>query len=256
MRTVLLAILFALPFARPANAASTILGNQDFNMILGYKLWLNSWTTWNTGGVNPHIDSVSKNGVANNINATMRYKQLFTNLGVTLTGDYTFPSYEEDNSTAKVTLKANRTEVDWNIGWMAVPQLGFTVGLKNVHQRWLDSTTGALYQNWNYLGPTVGIVGNAAIGNGFSLYGNGAGGVMGLQITDSHNVLKNPNRHDSATYELAELGIAWKARTVPISATVGYRIQKMSTKLDISGYGDQRGIDLTSGYSLGLNLIF
>lgn len=252
MRNILLALALTLPLARPASAASTIFGNQDLNLIMGYKLWINNWTSWNTGNVNPHYSEVGTGGVANNLNATFRYKWFFTNLGYYFTGDYNFPTFQEDDGT-KVTLKANRNEVDWNVGGMVVPQLGFTVGLKNVHQNW-KTTAGT--QRWNYLGPTLGIVGNAAIGKGFSLYGNGAGGFMTLTIKNPNGTLGNANRHDSASYESAEMGVAWKAPNAPFSASAGYKFQKLSTKLDIAGYQSLRGIDLTTGYILSLNLVF
>lgn len=247
MRNIILSLALLLPMARPAAAASTILGNENMNLILGYRLWINNWQTWNTGQSKPHYSSVSQGGVANNFSATFRVKQFFTNLGYYFTGNYNFPTFQEDNGTL-VTLKAKRDELDWNVGAMVVPQLGFTVGLKSVHQKWIGTTT----QNWNYLGPTLGIVGSAPIGKGFSLYGNGAGGFMSLSIDNPSNA----GRKDKATYESAELGLAWKPATVPLSASFGYKFQKLSTKLDLTGYQSLRGVDLTTGYILGLNLIF
>lgn len=249
MRHLLLAVSLTLPLAQPAAAASTVFGSENLNLILGYRAWINNWTSWNTGATNrPHYSAVSQGGVANNFSATLRYKQLFTNLGYYFTGDYNFPRFVENDNTA-VTLKAKRNEIDWNLGFMVVPQLGFTVGLKNVNQKWIGA---ASTQDWNYLGPTLGIVGNAAIGKGFSLYGNGAGGFMNLTIDNPSNA----GRQDKATYESAELGVAWKPASAPISASFGYKFQKLSTKLDIAGYENLRGIDLTTGYILGLNLIF
>lgn len=248
MRNIVLALALVLPSAQPASAASTVFGNENLNLILGYRAWVNSWSTWNTGQINPHYSSVAQSGVANNFSATLRFKRFFTNLGYYFTGNYNFPTFREDNGTY-VTLKAKRTELDWNLGAMVVPQLGFTVGIKNVNQKWIGA---AATQDWNYLGPTVGIVGNAAIGKGFSLYGNGAGGFMTLTIDNPSNAGKS----DTATYESAELGLAWKPASAPVSASFGYKFQKLSTKLDRVGYDSLRGIDLTTGYILGLNLIF
>lgn len=249
-----LAALLAVP-AAPARAASTVLGSQDFNIIVGYKLWANNWLSWIDGtATNPRFESVSMSGIANNVNTTVRYKRVFTNLGYMATSEYEFPRYRNAAGTY-IDSRAKRAEVDWNLGFMAVPQLGFTVGVKSVEQKWRtrsNAVAGAgtfgptLKYNWT--GPTAGIVGSGAIGKGFSIYGNGAGGIM--------NVTLDGSDIGSAGYESAELGLAWKAQSVPFSGSFGYKFQRISTKLDRSGFAEMRGNDVTSGYVLGLNLVF
>lgn len=257
MRHLLLAAVFAFS-AAPARAGETILGNKDLNLTLGYNMWLNSWTTWIDENPTNFV-SVTKGGsVASNLSAALRYKRVFTTMGVLITPDYKFPRYQ-DRSAAGALLNrdvtASRSEFDWNLGFMFIPQLGATVGYKGITQKFNISTNGGAPSSSRTLfnGVTAGIVGSAAIGRGFSMYGNGAGGIMGVKFENAGTAI---NRNDTAYYEAAEIGLAWKAQTMPLSGRFGYKFQKIATQLKVAGYEEQRGIDLTSGYILGMNLIF
>jgi hypothetical protein len=261
MKKMILTVALCAGFlAAPVRAQEykTVLGSQDLNLIVGYKLWLNNWASWDGGvgaaATNKKFVEFNQGGAAHIMSAILRYKQFFTGFSYMFTGDYTFPAYMDQGTT--VQEKAYRNEIDWNVGYMVVPQLGFTAGLKNVKQNWKTSVNGAAFSatgtDWNWLGPTLGIVGSAPIGNGFSLYGNGAGGIMSVTQDPKPAV----SRNDTATYESAELGVAWRAKEVPLSASFGYKFQRINTKLDQAGLDSQRGLDLTSGYVLGLNLIF
>jgi hypothetical protein len=262
MKKLLLAGLLCAGFlAAPVRAQEykTVLGNPDLNLIMGYKMWLNNWSSWNTGQSGNNFVEFNQGGVAHIFSTILRYKAFFTGFSYLFTGDYTFPAYTDKNAangTDSVVMKSHRNEIDWNVGYMVVPQLGFTAGLKSVTQNWKQANNGAAFTgagtNWNWLGPTLGIVGSAPIGNGFSLYGNGAGGFMSVTQDPKPTV----SRSDTASYESAELGVAWRAQSVPLSASFGYKFQRINTKLDIAGLDTQRGLDLTSGYVLGLNLIF
>jgi hypothetical protein len=261
MKKMILAVALCAGFlAAPVRAQEykTVLGSQDLNLIMGYKMWLNNWASWNTGASGTNFVEVSQGGLANIFNMVLRYKSFFTGFGFLFTPEYTFPTYTDHDGTANRTIgmKASRNEIDWNVGYMVVPQLGFTAGLKTVQQKWKfsqNNVAGGAFgatTTWNWIGPTLGILGSAPIGNGFSLYGNGAGGIMSVSTTPSNT------RNDSATYESAELGLAWRAKEIPLSASFGYKFQRLTTKFNAAGYTDQRGLDLTSGYVLGLNLIF
>lgn len=257
MRHLLLAAIFAVS-ASPARAGETILGNKDLNLTLGYNMWLNSWTTWIDENPTNFV-SVTKGGsVASNLSAALRYKRVFTTMGVLITPDYKFPRYQ-DRSAAGALLNrdvtASRSEFDWNLGVMFIPQLGATVGYKGITQKFKISTNNGAASSSRTLfnGVTAGVVGSAAIGRGFSMYGNGAGGIMGVKFENSAGTV---NRNDTAYYEAAEIGLAWKAQTMPLSGRFGYKFQKIATQLEVAGYEEQRGIDLTSGYILGMNLVF
>ena len=101
-----------------------------------------------------------------------------------------------------------------------------------------------------YDGFTFGIIGAAPIGGGFSLYGNGVLGFLDEEFEPA-------GAHDTnAIYEAAELGIAFKPQSAPLSFSVGYKVQIIDNKTDDPNFSDQNVIDLTRGFILGLNLIF
>ncbi len=259
LKKLVLAALMFVGAAMPAAAMEgKIIDNPDLSLIVGYRMWLNNWSTWNTGESGQNFVQFSEPGVANMGNLTFRYKSFFTNLGIANFGEVTFPSYTDRTAAGVLnTLQttAKRNEIDWNIGYMVVPQLGFTAGLKHVSQELSFFRNGVVTgapTTWYWTGPTLGILGSAPIGAGFALYGNGAGGIMAVTQDPKPTTARN----DTATYESAELGLAWKAKKAPISASFGYKFQRINTYFDVAGYRDMRGLDLTSGYTLGINLIF
>lgn len=258
---LLLAAALVVP-AIPARAAETILGNKDLNLVLGYNLWLNQWTTAipHSAGANnanraENVSITQGGNAASNFTMTLRVKRFFTSLGYLTTPNYAFPRYI-DATANNYDWVASRQEVDWNFGFMFVPQIGATMGYKGVTQKFggkVNATTIATSKTY-YNGVTFGILGSAPVGKGVSLYGNGAGGFMSVKYDPAPNT--TTARNDTATYESAELGIAWKAPNAPLSAKFGYKFQKISTRLDEPNFRNQRAIDLTTGYILGLNLIF
>ena len=260
--SLLLAAALVVP-AVPARAAETILGNKDVNLSLGYNLWLNQWTTalengspTGTNTTNAQFLSMTQGGnAASNFTMALRVKRFFSTLGFLVTPDYAFPRIYDGGNF--YDYKANRNEVDWNVGFMFVPQLGATMGFKGVTQKFwgkANNTTTISSSKTMMNGVTFGLVGSAAIGKGFSLYGNGAGGIMTVRYDPVPNTTKV--RNDTASYESAELGVGWKAPNAPFSAKFGYKFQKISTKVDEPNFRNQRAIDLTTGYILGLNLLF
>lgn len=258
MRNALLALVLVLPFARPAAAQETkLFGNKDLNMTLGYNLWLNQWTTWIDESPANFVAVTKGGNAASNFTLGLRYKKVFTSLGMLVTPDYKFPRYQDRiaGGTVNRDVTASRQEVDWNVGVMFIPQLGATLGYKGITQKFKISTNNGAASTSKTLinGVTAGVVGSAAIGRGFALYGAGAGGIMGVKFENSAGTI---NRNDNAWFESTEAGIAWRAEKLPLSAKFGYKFQKISTQLKVAGYDEQRGIDLTSGYILGMNLVF
>lgn len=264
----LLMILSLVFFASavPARAdEAKVFGNTDLLFSMGYKLWLNSWQSWDTGRGGANFVEFSQPGVASMVPMALKYKNFFTTLNLMFTGDYKFPQFTDvttGGATQTVDERASRDEVDWNVGYYVVPNnLGITVGLKDVNQHWNTSINGgpfaATNTNWSWIGPTLGITGGAGIGNGFSIYGNGVGGIM----AETHDN-EPSDQNDTATYEAMEMGIAWKPQTVPMNVSFGYKYQRINTKLDIANtaataqFANIRGIDVTSGYTLGVNVLF
>lgn len=267
MPTAVLALALLLPAPRPAAAQeATVLRRDGLSLTLSANLWFNSWTTWidniNTAKGDANYVAVTEGGVAAaNLTAALRGRRWFATLGYLGTPDYRFPRYYDRSAAGgliAVDVLASRRELDVNLGFMAVPQLGFTVGYKGIRQRFDVVTSGALtadqVSSTRFDGLTLGVLGSAALGRGFSFYGNGAGGLMGVRFDPPPN--SADPRHDTAFYEAAELGFAWRAASLPLTGRFGYKFQRISTRQDVDGLRDQRGVDVTSGYILGLGVVF
>jgi hypothetical protein len=271
MKNVFKAVLAALLVAGSASAALADDGQKDFGMNFGYKLWLNSWQTTiasNHAQGGDHYTGVTQGGYGSVPNLSLRYKQGFLSMGYLASGTYTFPQYTDVINVAgvphteTVSVAASRTEFDMNLGFMFVPQFGATVGYKNVTQTYniYNASPGLVYgnngaTNHTYMnGVTFGVVGGAPIGNGFSLYGNGVGGFMVVNYGPTP-----ATTNDSATYIASELGLAWRAERVPLSLTLGYKYQIISTRVAAGNnavLNNQVGLDVTNGYMLGANYSF
>ena len=271
MPTAIYALALLSFAARPAGAQeATVFAWKDVSLTLSANLWFNSWTTWidniNTVKGDANYISITEGGVAaSNLTAALRGKRFFATVGYLSTPDYHFPRYT-DRSTTGVLIAldaaASRQEVDVNLGYMLVPQLGITVGYKGIRQKFnvvtsvaaTGVTTAAQDSSTRFDGATLGVMGSAALGRGFSFYGNGAGGLMGVRFDPPPNSV-DP-RHDTAFYEAAELGFAWRASSLPLTGRFGYKFQRISTMQDVDGLREQRGVDVTSGYILGLGVVF
>lgn len=276
MKTIITAVVAALLVSAlgvSALADDTTQLGKDFSMTLGDKLWLNSWTTTlssNHSSGGDHYTTMTRSGYGNIPNLSFRYKQAFLSMGYLASGTYDFPQYTDmlnDAGAPKletVSASASRSEFDLNMGYMFVPQLGVTIGYKNVTQNYTitQSAPGVAFSGSGstthtyYNGVTFGITGSAPIGNGFSLYGNGVGGFMAVTYSPS------ASSADSAAYSASELGIAWRAERIPLSASFGYKYQIIDTKSGAvnnpagSTLPTQTGTDVTQGYVLGLNYTF
>ncbi|MBI2362547.1 MAG: hypothetical protein HYV15_04110, partial [Elusimicrobia bacterium] len=169
MRTapLLLALSLIVP-AAPARAAETILGSKDINLSLGYNLWLNQWTTAipHSAGANnstraENVSITQGGNAASNFTAALRIKRFFTTLGCLVTPDYAFPRYIHNGAADTWDWVASRQEVDWNFGFMFVPQIGATMGYKGVTQKFggKNGTTTIATSKTLYNGVTFGILG-------------------------------------------------------------------------------------------------
>jgi len=243
----------------------TVAQGKNWLLMGGVKLWANSWDTSYTDYVpqaGSHVVEVTGNSLAVIPNALFKYKSVFASLGYLTSGNYTFPAYTETLNvsgtphTAVTNSEASRNELDLNLGYYFVPNVYVSMGYKNVTQKYSTTLTGSglVTQNSNsetyYNGVTVGIGGSSAIGSGFSIYGNGAGGFL-VETT------KGGTYSDNASYINSELGLAWTGG--PVTVTAGYRYQIITTYLtnnDGAGYAGQDAIDLTNGWIFGLNYAF
>lgn len=245
-------VLLAASPARADESGSAKLG-KDTYLTVGYKLWINSWETaiGQFSGSGQHVNAlVAGRDVASIPNLSVKYKNFLVSGSYMFTGDYNFPAYRDTTrfgtTSSDITFKASRTESDLNVGYYLTPNLVATVGYKNVEQKYTETLAGTTFTptKTHYNGITLGIGGAVAIGNGFGMYGNGAYGVMGASYSPS-------TTHDTAQYEASEVGFSWHAPTVPISASLGYKFQYLTTRS--SGV---TSADVTRGYMLGLAYTF
>jgi hypothetical protein len=253
MLAAFLGLALAVPGAvRADDSASAKLG-KDLSMTVGYKLWINTWETAipNFQNSGSHVNAIVAGPVAASIpNLSLKYKDFLLSGSYLFTGDYNFPAYRDTFSngtvSSDITFKASRTETDLNLGYFVTPNLIATVGYKNVEQKYTQTYQGQTFapSKTHYNGVTLGIAGSAGIGSGFSMYGNAAGGLMGATYSPS-------STHDTALYEASEVGFAWRAPSVPLSASVGYKFQYLTTRS-----GGVNAADVTRGYILGLNYTF
>jgi hypothetical protein len=266
--SLIAASAFAAPQARAEESSFRLTENWLFT--LGYKLWVSNWTTTfsafpTQGGAN--YQSINANGVPANIGSlSVKYKDFFLSGSVMASGRYNFPEYTDaiaipslNNANPAFTvhrvINATRQENDLNAGYYITPNVALTVGYKRVEQIFHvhEYGTGLATQDYTgktfYNGVTFGVLGGAAIGGGFSLYGAGVGGYMVTTYLPK-------TTSDNALYEAAELGFAWKARSMPFGATLGYKAQVLRTYTQNVNYKTQYGTDFTTGYTLGINAQF
>ena len=259
--------------SRPALAQEeTVRLTKDLFMSVGYKLWISGWQS----GTQTFPSQQGKNTQAFTATAaasmpsfSLKYKKFFVSTGFLFTPDYDFFKYTDRLSLGtgattasdfEFTYTGSRKETDFNAGFYVHPAIALTIGYKGVTQDYnlkIRSVDGALVptspnsdSKTKYNGVTFGIVGSAPIGGGFSLYGNGVGGFMSVDYEPASS------SNNSAVYEASELGLAYKAKNLPLSFSFGYKYQVINNKTDDPNFKDQNVIDLTRGYVLGFNFIF
>lgn len=237
--------------AAPARAEETHALGPNTSLTIGYKLWLNTWETAITGpsGTN-HVTALT-NGInaASIPNLSLAYKDFFLSGSYLVTGTYHFPSYQDrfagGGLSNNVSFDASRKETDLNLGYKITPNVYASLGYKNVEQKYTQFVNGANFgdSKTHYNGVTAGIGGGAGIGAGFSLYGNGAGGLMAATYTPSSG------NAQTALYEAMEVGVAW--RHGGFGTSLGYKFQYLTTRTP-----GNVSADVTRGYMLGLNYSF
>ncbi len=244
---------------------------SEFFMAIGYKVWLTGWQSYTPsyvpqGGAN--YTSYYESAPASMPSLSMKYKGFFMSASTLSADDFDFPAYTDmvslngagnTSTLIETKYKVSRDEMDINIGYYVHPSVGFTIGYKEITQEFKGMTKSVaglplIYNNAPsktlYDGVTFGVVGNAAIGHGITLYGNGVAGVLSMKFepasTDDY----------SAMYEAAELGVALKPSNFPMSFTFGYKYQLINNKTDNTDYEKMIGLDVTKGFIFGVNVIF
>jgi hypothetical protein len=210
---------------------------KDWHVTVSAKGWYESWSTWQTvtSGVGTLINaSDSKVDFIGGV--TARYKDFF------LSGNY---SPKQTFTFSDVGLQHKRSEGDINFGYYVHPQVGLSVGYKQVK---LEYNPNAV---WTYDFLTVGINGSARIeGTPFFLYGNGAGSLTGTSSVSFTTVPRGTPKYASM-----ETGLGWSA-TQSLIVTFGYKFQQIELPLNFVGGTTENTRDTTTGYILGVAYTF
>lgn len=257
MRKILALAALAGLLAAPAFADDYQAG-KDATLTLGTKLWLNTWQT-NLTGTGRNWNQLTEGPVVGFIpTAAFKYKEFFLSGSFMITPDYTFPkqtNFVSGGALDTANIKGNRSEIDMNMGYYVIPQLALTFGYKGVFEKFKVSSSQFGYsENSVYLnGVTLGVTGSAPIGNGFSVYGSGSGGIMFVTYNPASTYT------DTAGYESSELGFAWHKQGTGFTTTLGYKFQLIQTKINAqnsTAFTNLPRNEVTRGFMLGANYTF
>lgn len=226
------AVVFILGFfgtmnlARGQSTEKSFQISDDLSLSVGYRLWVADWQTW-TFCIDGVCGATSDLRPASLPSAALKYKDFFVSVGFLFAPKFSFDA----------GFDATRWESDVNLGYYLLPGLAVVIGYKGVHQNF----EGAKF---NFNGPIGGLVANAPLGSGFSLYANGGGGYLWLR-----------SPCDSCKYGIygnVDAGLAYKIPNWPLSFTAGYRFQYVGTHFK-SSVSTQTGNDFTKGAILGIS---
>ncbi len=240
--------------------------SDDLKVSLGLKLWYN---TWETGFFNNDpstgtnvISSTSDWKPALIPSFSVRYKDFVASMGYFTKTSYSFANFSDmQNLTCcgpknvTTAFSAKRDELDVNFGYFVAPQLAVTLGYKSVNQTYTvtESAPGVIFtpatstSKTKNTAPTIGILGFAPLGGGFTLYGNGAFGPMKSKFEDGSSA--------KGSYQSTELGVAHAFGNSGLSASLGYKVQIIDVK-DAVTTGNQRARDTTNGLIMGVTYTF
>lgn len=261
---VILSFMFLTSGTTLVFADGTEESGKDLFLAVGVKAWHNEWTSSTTTYVSQagaNVQSFTSDAELALIpTVSLKYKKFLISGGYMLGTDYawlgTTDTIDIDGTpyTSEDKSKAEREELDINVGYSVHPNITLTLGYKQVKQDYTTETGGVglisqtSKSETKYTGQTFGIMGSAPIAERWGIYANLAYGLMDVKYEGS-------DQKDDATYISSELGFAY----VPVSGFVvsfGYKYQVIDTEISTAGFGDQKAIDVTKGVILGANFIF
>ena len=218
---------------------------------VGMKVWFNEWDTWATNsasiqlaGETSRFEVVEAFGFPSEVSAvpfvSYRYKDFFGSLSAMAKTKYATP-----DAIRGGVETASRSEVDFNVGYLVLPGLALTAGIKQLTQT-LNS------DEFRWRGPVLGVSSSAPVAPGWAIYGTGGVGRMRAEFGVGNS---DANGKDSfnADYRLGEFGLAysapWAKRFLKsLLITVGYRSQYVATKSYALTVFDSLG-DPTNAYT-------
>lgn len=255
----------------------------DLRLTVGVDVWGNQWQTG--FGVNPNTQgfknlTATALGVGIIPNVTLSYGRFFTSASYMWTPDYDFGRFSDVINgvggafVLEQSTRASRQEAEAVFGYRFFETdrggIGVAVGYKGIFQDYVTSTRCAAlatpqafvpgfcvpdgkaggHSKTNYNGPIAGLVGNASLGSGFSLFGNAAGGVLYTNCDPSCPTF------GSAPYAAAKVGASYRPFEIPLAFTLGYRVQVLNTEQQGVSPRTGNAIDLTHGLIFGANWSF
>jgi hypothetical protein len=200
---------------------------RELRLSAGLRLWNTQWTTFTGDDALPNavLQSAARDKLVLMPSISLRY------------GDW-LASYSRFQSARFRTTRdsGRREESDLNLGYQLTPGVIVTLGYKWV----LQSGDSGEYKPH---GPVLGVNANAALGQGFGLYGT-----LGFGKFNSPAPIKF-----EADYRLLEAGVAYslpvEVGLKSLSLTAGYRMQVLNS---LKAKPNQDGRDLTHGLTVGL----
>jgi|HubBroStandDraft_1064217.scaffolds.fasta_scaffold37219_2 hypothetical protein len=232
---------------------------EELQLTVGAKVWANEWTSWTPVPITGTIDLIQSISSDTHFSvipqASLRYGNWLAAGSYFTDTNYSLGGYVNPSSGQLSSLSPSREEIDGNVGYYVLPGLALTVGYKQIQQDFHTANQAQLYK---WTGPTLGAASSASLWGPLGMYGTFAYGRLDLHasVTDAGG-----NTRFNADYFLAELGFSCGMNTgmsrLSISATLGYRVQVVSTReFDVgTGFGGYRPVDLhdiTQGPAISL----
>jgi len=213
---------------------------KNFSVTVGLKAWANEWTSWNMPGAAQQ--PASNTVLSFNPSVTVKYKNFFASGGFMPKKTYDMPG-----STTGTVGQASRKEMDLSVGYYVHPQIGVTVGYKQITQTW-----GVTDYVWKI--PAVGVSAAAAIQETkMFMYGNLAVGFATMTTSDNTAAVWNMK---GGTYTTSEFGLGYSILP-SFRMTLGYKSQSIPTSMEAQLTTTRINmVDSTRGFVLGGSYTF
>jgi hypothetical protein len=203
---------------------------SDLQMTVGAKVWANEWTSWTPipGGGNAGVQVIESVAADTHVvaipQASLRYENWLAAGSYFAKTNYSLGGAVNAGSGLLESLELSRREFDGNVGYYFFPSVAVTAGYKQIEQDF-----GIDHYQWT--GPTVGLSGSAPINGSLGLYGTFAYGRLTMKASATDVAKRDTYNADYLLGEFgASYGVATHAQRLSFTATLGYRVQIVSTR--------------------------
>lgn len=248
--------------------------DKNWSISLGVKVWGTDWSTFTTN--DDAVSGTHTTGFTSDSpvaaflpTITFKYKNFFINGGAFTSGTYNFPASSElvnlaccGTKLVNTQMTAKRDEFDINLGWYFHPRLAATIGYKEIKQKYSTTSTapGVVFTNpfestTKYKIPTIGLLGNAPLGDDSRLFIYGIG-AWGPSISVNYEPSCNGCNTPSGWYGTAETGLGY-AFSRNWLGTLGFKTQTIHQRTQSQvGAPEQVADDTTYGFIAGVTFTF